>query len=753
MAIAIDDKEKLFTLQTRNSTYQMKVDALGVLVHTYYGEKTDNSDKSYLFCYMDRGFSGNPYEIGKENRTYSLDVLPQEYSCFGIGDYRISALKVQNTNGSQASELRYVGYERKKGKYSIPNLPAVYAGQDEAETLEIILEDRCSAIEVHLNYGILEELDVITRSVSILNNGSGEIIIQKAASMNLDWQSGEYEWLTFYGRHVMERKMQRSELDHGIHMIGSVRGTSSHHYNPFIMLCEKGADELKGNCYGFSFVYSGEFQIEAEKDQANQTRLICGIHPDNFAWTLQSKETFYSPEVIMTYSHWGMGTVSRTFHKTIREHICRGEWKHKRRPVLINNWEATYFDFTGKKLALIAKDAAELGVELFVMDDGWFGKRDSDNSGLGDWIPNEEKLGCTLKELGEQINAEGLQFGIWFEPECISEDSDLYRTHPEWAVGIPGRKPVLSRNQLILDFARKDVQDYIIERMSAVLMDAPITYVKWDFNRSICDRYSKSLEASRQGEFAHRFVLGLYRVLEKLTAKFPHVLFEGCSGGGGRFDAGMLYYTPQIWCSDNTDAIARLSIQYGTSFGYPVSAMGAHVSAVPNHQTGRVTPLSTRGCVAMSGTFGYELDINKMTAEEKEDIKRQIEIFKNYYDLIQYGEYYRLSSPLENNCTVWEMASPDGKEALVSAVHHHVEANPAPVMVHVQGLKDESEYQIYLESSFLKTELEKQFLEHLPYGFREGETISGAALKHCGMVIPGAVNGFQAWQIIIQECE
>ena len=754
MSIVADAEKRLFTLHTVNTTYQMKADSFGTLLHVYYGERSDDSDKSYTVCINDRGFSGNPYEMGKENRAYSLDVLPQEYSCYGTGDYRISALKVQNGDGSLAVALQYKGYQVNKGKYFIEGLPAVYAAEEEADTLEIILEDPASKVEVHLLYGVLYRNDIITRAVKIINGGTDRIVLQKAASMNLDWVNGEYEWVTFYGGHVKERRVQREELGHGIHAIGSVRGTSSHHYNPFSIVCEKNADEERGRCYGFSFLYSGEFLMEAEKDQVNQTRLICGIHPDNFAWNLQPGEEFDTPEVMMTYSAVGMGDISRNLHRTIRENICRGEWKEKRRPILINNWEATYFNFTGEQLAGIAKSAAELGIELFVLDDGWFGKRDNDDSGLGDWFPNEEKLGCTLKELSEKIVDCGMQFGLWFEPEGISEDSNLYREHPDWAVVIPGRKPNLSRNQLVLDFSRRDVQDYIIDRMSAVFTETLISYVKWDFNRSICDKYSMALGVQSQGEFSHRYVLGLYRVLETLTSKFPHILFEGCSGGGGRFDAGMLYYTPQIWCSDNSDAIARLEIQYGTSFGYPVFTMGAHVSAVPNHQTRRITPFSTRSCVAMAGTFGYELDVTKLSEEEKAKVRQQISKFKEYYDLIQYGEYYRLQAPSNKQCTVWEMADPEGKEALVSAVYHHVEGNTAPVIVKVQGLNAETSYHLNLnmeDMADLPEQARDWFVNRLPFGYKNGEKITGAALQQCGLVIPEALQEFQAWQIHVIE--
>jgi alpha-galactosidase len=748
MAMMIDTLHRVFTLQTKHSTYQMKADELGVLLHTYYGEKTDHSDKGLLCYRSDRGFSGNPFELGTSDRTYSLDSLPQEYSGFGTGDYRITALRVRNQDGSQAVDLRYTGHRVEKGKYGIPGLPAVYAEETEAETLVLCLRDACSGLEVELYYGILEELDTITRAVKITNRGNKAVFLEKAASMNLDWEYGDFQWISFYGRHSMEMHVQKTDVHHGIQSVGSVRGISSHQYNPLLLLCERGANETMGSCYGFSFVYSGEFLMELEKDQLDRTRLLCGIHPDNFSWTLEEGETLWLPEVIMTYSDRGLGKLSGNFHRVIREHICRGKWRDKRRPILINNWEATYFDFTGERLITIAREAKKLGIELFVMDDGWFGKRQDDNSGLGDWVPNEQKLDCTLQELAGRIVAEGMEFGIWLEPESISVDSDLYRSHPEWAVEIPGRRPCLSRNQLVLDFSRRDVQAYIIETITELLQGIPVTYVKWDFNRAICDKFSGLLDSGRQGEFSHRYVLGLYSVLETLIENFPEILFEGCCGGGGRFDAGILYYMPQIWCSDTTDAIERLGIQYGASFGYPVSAMGSHVSTVPNHQTGRITPLSTRGCVAMAGTFGYELDIEQMTPEEKEEVRKQIAIFQTYAPLIQKGVYYRLSSPLEGTCTVWEIADPDGREALVSAVYHHAEANPVPVRARVQGLRDELYYRLRLHEDFAEKYPERT----LPYGFGPDETISGAALRQYGFVVPDAADGFQAWQISVEVC-
>ena len=743
MAIIIDKENKVFTLQTKSTTYQMKADERNVLLHTYYGEKTDAYDKSKMIFMVDRGFSGNPYDVGMLDRSYSLDNLPQEYSCYGTGDHRITSLMVENPDGSKAAELRYVKYDVKKEKYGIPGLPAVYA--QNGETLIVFMKDPYTGLEVELYFGVLEELDIITRATRIINASEKEVKLEKAASINLDWNEGEYDWITLCGRYAFERKLRREKITHGIQSIGSMRGASSHHYNPFSIVCERNATETMGSCIGVSFVYSGEFLMEIEKDHIDQTRLICGIHPDSFCWTLASGEEFWTPEVILSHSNEGIGKLSRNFHKVIRNHICRGEWRDKQRPILINNWEATYFDFTGEKIVQIAKEAATLGIELMVMDDGWFGKGDNDKSGLGDWTPNEKKLQGTLRELGERIWSTGMRFGIWFEPEAVSEDSDLYRAHPEWAIQIPNRKPCLSRSELLLDFSNVEVQKYLIEKISAVLESAPITYVKWDFNRSMCDKYSAWLGKEKQGEFTHRYILGLYHVLETLVQRFPHVLFEGCSGGGGRFDAGMLYYTPQIWCSDNTDAIDRLEIQYGTSLGYPISATGAHVSAVPNHQTGRVTPFSTRGCVAMAGTFGYELDVHHISEAEKQEVKEQIAFFKQHYELIQRGAYYRLTEPTHPNCTVWEMAAEDGSEALVSAVYHNAQANSVPVRVKVYGLKKDSLYQIYITS---KQEAEKK---QLPFGYKEGEQIEGSLFESCGIAIPTAVNSFQAWQIYIKE--
>lgn len=731
MSIYVNEENGLICLHTNKSTYQMKIDEEKYLIHTYYGSRIDNTDIYPQIYRMDRGFSGNPYEIGTKDRSYSLDLLPQEFSCFGTGDYRVSALKVKEKEGNFSAELKYDSFTIIDGLYDIKGLPSVYEEDKKSKSICILLKDAHNGLVVKLWYGVMEENDIIVRSVTVENTGKEKLMIEKAASVNLDFPYDDFDWITMYGRHAMERNVERRSVPHGISAVGSVRGASSHHYHPFSILCEKNATEVTGNCYGFSFLYSGEFLMEVEKDQANQIRFVAGINPENFSWSLSSGETLDLPQIMMTYSGDGLGQLSRNYHKTIQNNVCRGVWKKKRRPVLINNWEATYFDFTGDKLVDIAKEAHDMGIELFVMDDGWFGKRDDDNSGLGDWTPNEKKLGCTLKDLGERITKEGMLFGIWFEPEAISVDSDLYRNHPDWAIKAPNRNPILGRNELLLDYSRREVCDYLLEKISEVLNSAPISYVKWDMNRSMCDKYSHTLDVEHQGEFAYRYILGLYYVLDELHKRFPEILFEGCSGGGGRFDAGMLYYTPQIWCSDNTDAINRLSIQYGTSFGYPVSTMGAHVSAVPNHQTGRVTPLATRGMVAMAGTFGYELDITKMTKEEKLQVTEQIKNFHKYYDLIQYGDYYRLSTP-KDICTVWEIVNEDRSQALITGVYHGVEANPAFVHVKVYGLLDDKQYKVKILQNEKVT------------------IMSGISLKNAGITLPPASGDNEGVQIEIE---
>ena len=692
MAIQIDAEKKIFTLETDHTMYQMQADAYGVLRHLWYGAKT-GCDMSYLQDYPDVGFSGNIYAAGND-RTYSLDTLPLEYAGAGVGDFRMPAVAAVHADGSSALDLRYYSHTVKPGKYGIEGLPAVYAAEDEAETLEVVLRDTASAVEVTLLYAVLPALDLVTRCARIRNLGETPVTLTKAASLCLDISRGSWEWVHFHGRHAMERQMERRLLFHGIQEIGSTRGTSSHHQNPTVLLCTPDCTETAGACIGAALVYSGSHQTRLECDQLGQVRMVMGIHPDLFRWELKAGETFSTPEVMLSYSDTGLETLSHHFHQAIREHICRGKYQLAERPVLINNWEATYFGFDTEKILHIALEAARLGVDMLVLDDGWFGKRDDDCSGLGDWFVNETKLSGGLHDLVEKIKGMGMRFGIWFEPEMISEDSDLYRKHPDWAIRIPDRAPMRSRYQLVLDMANPEVQEYLFRVMSNVLHSADISYVKWDMNRSISDWYTRTLPADRQGEMPHRYVLGLYALLERLTAAFPDVLFEGCSGGGGRFDAGMLYYCPQIWCSDDTDAYERTKIQYGTSFFYPVSAVGSHVSTVPNHQTGRITPFETRGTVAMAGSFGYELDLNLLSDGEKQEVAEQIRQFKTYGPLIHNGKYYRLTNPMAEDAALWEFAAQDGSEVLVQGMLFHAEANVLRRTVQLRGLDAEKRYRL-----------------------------------------------------------
>lgn len=719
MAITFNETTRIFTLTTAHTTYQMQADAQGYLLHLYYGARTAG-EMDYLLNYGDRGFSGNPNSAGSD-RTYSLDALPQEYPSLGTGDFRNYALNIENADGSQCCNPVYITHEIAAGKYTLKGLPFVRAEENEAETLKIILEDPVTKVELHLLYGVLEKEDIITRSVIIKNAGKAPVTVKKAQSACLDFLHGDYDLIKFYGRHAMERNMERMPVSHESTRIGSRRGTSSHQYNPGVILAGKNTNEDSGSCYGMLFVYSGNFLVEAEKDQYDQTRIQMGLTDELFAYPLEAGAEFTAPEVILSYTNKGLSRLSQQYHHCIMNHICQGKYVHANRPVLINSWEAAYFDFTGDTIVELAKEAKALGIDMVVMDDGWFGKRNDDNSSLGDWYVNEEKLGGTLTKLIERVNAEGVKFGIWIEPEMVSEDSDLYREHPDWAITIPGRKPVRSRNQLVLDFSRKEVRDEIFKRICAVLDQGNVEYIKWDMNRSLADIYAPNV--------TYDYVLGVYDFLEKLTKRYPDILIEGCSGGGGRFDAGMLYYTPQIWCSDNTDAINRTRIQYGTSFFYPVAAMGSHVSAVPNHQTGRVTSMHTRGVAAMSGTFGYELNPALLNAKEKAEIRAQLAQYREYQELIREGDYYRLSNPFQDNFAAWMVVSDDRSKALVSVIRLTAEANPPAAYVTLKGMEEDAFYR------------EKT----------TGKVYPGAALMEAGILLPAAVSEYEAYQIELER--
>ena len=728
MAVRFDEKKNLFTLQTLDSTYQMKVDDHGVLLHTYYGAPADETDFSYLIGPEDRGFSGQPGDE-KKNRTYSMDYYPLEYPVQGNGDFRVKALKAGFEGEVPALDLRFVSYELEKGKYSLPGLPALFEAEaGEVETLKITLKDRLEEIYVTLFYGVFEKKNVITRAASIENRSGKNVTLKRALSLGLDFMEGDMDLIHFYGKHAGERQFERRNLPHGITEISSSRGTSSHHHNPFVILCDKDTTEDFGNAYGVSFIYSGGFKIQMEKDQVDGIRLVCGLDDEEFLWKLAPGETFVTPEAALSYSEKGLTALSDQFQKAYHANLIRSPWKDKKRPTLVNNWEATYFGFDAEKLLKIAGEAADLGLDMLVLDDGWFGKRNDDNSGLGDWFVNEKKLGCTMKELVDRVNALGLKFGIWLEPEMVSEDSDLYRTHPDWVLQIPGREPNRSRNQLVLDLSRKEVREYMKKFIDDTLSCANISYVKWDMNRSVDNVYSAADPTLSQGAVRHKYVLGLYEVMEDMLTRHPDLLLEGCSGGGGRFDAGMLYYAPQIWCSDNTDAIERLRIHYGTSFGYPMSSVSAHVSVCPNHQNGRVTPFKTRGICAMQGSFGYELDLSKLSEEDKAEARRQITVYKENWELFQSGSYYRLNSPMENHdYTAWSYVSKDQRKASLSVIYTDLHGNPKPVRVKLKGLKKDASYDV------------------------DGTVYTGAALMRGGLLIPKPACNYDSYMVCIRE--
>ncbi len=669
--MAIVFQNGIFDLSTQDSLYQMKVDSFGILNHTWYGPKT-NMDMSYLEDYPEIGFSGNLWE-SHDNRLYSLNDRPLEYPGYG-SDFRVPAIEVQFANGSSVLDLRYKSYRIFSGKYTLQTLPTAFAtnpekisvsNSDEVQTLEIHLEDTLHHLEVLLLYGVFPQENVITRAVKIINHDHHRVFLKRICSASLDFPYGNFDLLHFYGRHAMERLVERIPLGHHTFRIESTRGHSSHQHNPAIILANSHTTEIQGEAYGAVLMYSGNFQIEVQKDQLDQTRLVLGI--DRLAWTLEENETFEAPEVLLSFSKEGFAKLSHQFHHFFRHHVLPKTFVEKKRPILLNNWEATYFDFTGQVLLNLAQEAKKLGIELFILDDGWFGKRNNDTSSLGDWVANEEKLGMPLSKLSQSIHQLGLQFGLWIEPEMVSVDSDLYRSHPKWVLQAPNRSPATSRGQLVLDFSNPEVIDHLERQIGQLIEDNEIDYIKWDMNRSISDCYSQAWPSSKQGEVAHRYILGVYELARRLTQRFPQVLFEGCAGGGGRFDGAMLCYFPQIWCSDNTDAHCRTFIQYGTSFFYPLSTIGSHISAVPNHQTGRITSLKTREVVATPGTFGYELDITKLSPSEKKEIIHQINRYQKRYDLVLKGDYFRLSDPA-TGLAAWQIADSKRERIVVQGV-------------------------------------------------------------------------------------
>ena len=696
-SIVYNQDNNTFILNSNKTSYILKVLDSGHLAHLYWGRRLRSTNLDYVIRSRNWGsFLANT--DNKEN--FMLEAISQEYPGYGATDLRSPAVELQFSDGSSATDFRYVSHKIYEGKNKLEGLPATYTENDEeATTLEIVLKDTLKPVEIVLTYSVFKEFDAITRNVKVRNMGQEDVKILRVLSANVDFNDDNFDMIQLSGSWARERHFVRQPLRSGSQSIESRRGSSSHAQNPFMALARKDTTETKGDIYGFSFVYSGNFLANVEVDMFYNSRVQIGINPFDFSWLLKENEEFQSPEAVLVYSPNGVTGMSHIYHNLYGKRLARGEHRDKIRPILINNWEATYFDFNETSIKNIAKEASNLGMELFVLDDGWFGKRNNDDCSLGDWFVNEDKIKGGLGKLSKEINDMGLQFGLWFEPEMVCPVSELYEKYPDWCIHIPGRTRSEARMQLILDLSRDDVCDYIIETLSKVLSSASISYVKWDMNRNMTEIGSAKLPPERQRELPHRYMLGLYRIMEELTTAFPHILFESCSGGGGRFDPGMLYYMPQTWTSDNTDAIERLKIQYGTSLVYPNVSMGCHVSAVPNHQVHRMTPLNTRGVVAMSGNFGYELDITKLSDEEKEMIKEQIKNYKEIRETIQFGDYYRLSSPFEDNDVAWMFVSKDKKEVVVSFVRQSALPHPKFESLKLVGLEEDASYEIVGEDA------------------------------------------------------
>lgn len=691
MAIIFNKKSREFHIFNKEISYIINIMDNNQLGNLYYGKRIRNRESfSHLFEKAGRPLTSYVFE---GDMTFSLEHVKQEYPSYGSTDFKHSAFEVCQENGSRISSFEYRTHKIFSGKKKLKGLPATYVEKkEEATTLEIELYDSVMDAELILSYTIFEEYPVIARNAKIRNLGNQKLELTNAMSLSIDLPDSDYEMIQLSGAWSRERHIKTRKLEQGLQGIDSLRGASSANHNPFIALKRSKCDENSGEVYGFSLVYSGNFLAQVEVDTYSVSRISMGINPNGFKWILKNNEEFQTPEGVMVYSNEGLNGMSQTYHNLYRNRLAKGEWRDKERPILINNWEATYFDFDEEKILNIAKTAVDLGIELFVLDDGWFGERNDDTKGLGDWYVNTEKLPNGIIGLADKIEALGMKFGLWFEPEMVNKDSNLYRKHPDWIISTPNRRVSHGRNQYVLDFSRKEVVDYIYDMMAKTLREAKVSYVKWDMNRNITECYSNALESERQGEVMHRYILGVYDLYERLTTEFPHILFESCASGGGRFDPGMLYYAPQGWTSDDTDAIERLKIQYGTSMVYPLSSMGAHVSAVPNHQVHRKTPIETRGNVASFGVFGYELDLNKLNESEKEKVKEQVKFVKNYRRLIQNGIFYRLESPFEGNITAWMVVSEDKNDAIVGYYKVLNDVNVSFKRLKLKGLDENIEY-------------------------------------------------------------
>ncbi len=707
--------ENLIHLRNERVSYLMHILPGGIPMQLYWGKRLETLEPASLLRHYNLPADGSFTVQG-----CTLDRVPSEYPSFGLGDLRPGAITVRREDGTASCDLRFVAAEIDTEKQPLRGLPSAY-GKGE-QTLRLILRDDLLGLKAVLRYTLFDDCDVLARSVELINEGTETLELERAMSLCMTLPTRQYDILTLSGAWSREREMHRRPMMMGECSVGSIKGASSLQTSPFLAMLTPETTEQQGEVYAFALVYSGNFYAGASVDQHRSPRIMLGIHPDGFGWTLEAGESFQTPEAVAVYSDAGLGGMSAQFHTLCAQHIVRGKFAHQPRPILLNNWEATYFNFNHEKLVKLAQTAARVGVELFVLDDGWFGHRDSDDSSLGDWFVDKNKLPGGLTPLAEDIHKLGLKFGLWFEPEMVSPDSELYRAHPDWAIHIDGRTPIEARNQLTLDLSRQDVCEYIYETVSNVLASNPIDYVKWDMNRNFSNVGSAKLSAKRQRELPHRYMLGLYSILEKLIHRFPDVLFESCSSGGGRFDLGMLHYMPQTWCSDNTDAYSRCRIQYSTSLVFPPFAMGSHVSAVPNHQTGRITPLSTRGNIARSGCFGYELDLNSLTEEELTEISQQITQVKSIRNTLLYGHFYRLLSPYEGTDTAWITVAEDGSEAVFTFERALGTSYTNPPIIRLRGLDPAARYRIE----------------------ETGEIYGGDELMYSGIALPGEPRGDHA---------
>ena len=693
--ITFDETNCYFHISTPNSSYVIRLYGEYIPQHLYYGKKLDNlngilnDDEPFV-----PGFSAIDREYCEEQIT--TDVVLQEYAFYGSCDLRKPSFHAVYKDGSRITKMKFVSYKIYKGKPTLPSLPATYTeNDDEADTLELLYRDEVTGLELTYTYTAFVKFDAVTRSVKAKNTGCDAVNIKEIMSCNVDFPRSDFDFIHLPGAWLRERHIERLSLISGRTHIESRRGSSSHHHSPFFALVDKCCTETQGQVYGFSFVYSGNFEAGAEVDSFGNTRAYMGINSFDFNWMLKKDEQFIAPEVVMVYSSEGLGKMSRTYHKLYRTRLARGMYRDTERPVLINNWEATYMNFDEQNIVVIARTAAKAGIEMLVLDDGWFGKRNDSQSSLGDWFVFKDKLPSGINGLAKKVNDLGLKFGLWVEPEMISENSDLYRSHPDWCIHVSGREKSRGRNQLVLDLSRQDVCDYIVKVLSDILSSAPISYVKWDMNRNMSEIGSEKLPPERQSEVAHRYMLGLYGVLEMLTQRFPNVLFEGCSGGGGRFDAGMMYYFNQYWTSDDSDAVERMYIQHGTSLVMPSTFMGAHVSEVPNHQVGRVTSLETRGNIAFCGQLGYELDVTKMSEEELDAIRAQIEKYKTISDTVHNGDMYRLLSPFDSNYVAWEFISNNKNQVVVCYGTVNTLPQCKNNFVKLEALESNREYRLF----------------------------------------------------------